>query len=205
METIKELLDIRFIMLVIAVLLFCILQQFFAKQKRMRLIRENEKRKKQAEDENKRLTDSVNKRITELNKLAQSIMMRAIRYGDEVTPERVDEVINAVRVDVDTFHSYDPLMNSIEDGIKKLRSIERDMEAHEKELEEYRKEQQADRERYEKKHPYLNTKYFATCTDISEVKRMFHRLAKVYHPDNPGGSAEMFRAIRQEYNSITGR
>lgn len=204
-QALKSLIDIRFIAVIAAIIFLCVMQQLFARKKRMRLIRKSEEKKERAEDENKRLTDSVNKRIAELNKLAQSVIMRAIRYGDEVTPERVEEVINAVQADVNTIHSYEPLMSSVYGGIKKLRSIESDMEAHEKELEAYREEQQADKEKYEKKHPYLHTKFFATCTDLSEAKRMFHRLAKIYHPDSPGGSAEKFMEIQKEYDFIMGK
>lgn len=44
--------------------------------------------------------------------------------------------------------------------------------------------------------------FFAGCTTKSEIRQRFRELSKQYHPDNPGGDAEVFKLISEEYNKL---
>lgn len=167
--------------------------------------RAEQKRKEDIERKNRKLTDAVNKRIAAFNKTIQDIMMKAISYGDEVTPERIEEVVDGLQDIVTNVHEYKKLMDAISEAEKQAEKISSDMEIHEKELEEFRKEQAQKAEKEAERYPYRASRYFRTCHDMAEVKKMFRRLAKVYHPDCPGGSAEKYMDIQDEYRRITGR
>lgn len=167
--------------------------------------RAEQKRKEDIEKKNRKLTDAVNKRIAAFNKTIQDIMMKAISYGDEVTPERIEEVVDDLQDIVTNVHEYKKLMDAISEAEKQAEKISSDMEMHEKELEEFRKEQVQKAEKEAERYPYRASRYFRTCHDMAEVKKMFRRLAKVYHPDCPGGSAEKYMDIQDEYRRITGR
>lgn len=45
--------------------------------------------------------------------------------------------------------------------------------------------------------------FFADCKSPSAIKRRYHELSKVYHPDSGNGSAEIFYAIKQEYDRLS--
>ncbi len=44
--------------------------------------------------------------------------------------------------------------------------------------------------------------FFADCKTNSEIKRRYHDLCKVYHPDSGNGSAELFYRIKNEYDRL---
>ena len=44
--------------------------------------------------------------------------------------------------------------------------------------------------------------FFDDCRDDAAVKRRYHDLCKVYHPDSGNGSAEIFQQITEEYHAI---
>lgn len=45
-------------------------------------------------------------------------------------------------------------------------------------------------------------KYFAGCKSLNDIKQIYRRLAMEHHPDK-GGSADIFRAVTDEYNAAT--
>ena len=47
--------------------------------------------------------------------------------------------------------------------------------------------------------------FFADCKSPSEIKRRYHDLCKVYHPDSGNGSAELFYRIKNEYDNLSGK
>lgn len=47
--------------------------------------------------------------------------------------------------------------------------------------------------------------YFADCRDAKEVKRRYHDLCKVYHPDAGNVSSDIFYRINEEYQSLMNR
>lgn len=44
--------------------------------------------------------------------------------------------------------------------------------------------------------------FFADCKTPGEIKRRYHDLCKVYHPDSGNGSAEIFYRIKNEYDRL---
>ncbi len=44
--------------------------------------------------------------------------------------------------------------------------------------------------------------FFEGCKDQAAIKRRYHDLCKVYHPDSGNGSEEIFRRITEEYERI---
>ena len=44
--------------------------------------------------------------------------------------------------------------------------------------------------------------FFADCRGAAEIKRRYHDLCKVYHPDSGNGSAELFYRIKDEYDRL---
>ncbi len=44
--------------------------------------------------------------------------------------------------------------------------------------------------------------FFADCRTPAEIKRRYHDLCKVYHPDSGNGSAELFYRIKTEYDRL---
>ena len=45
--------------------------------------------------------------------------------------------------------------------------------------------------------------FFADCKSPADIKRRYHDLCKVYHPDSGNGSAELFYRIKDEYDRLT--
>ncbi|MCR4618231.1 MAG: hypothetical protein K5669_08620 [Lachnospiraceae bacterium] len=45
--------------------------------------------------------------------------------------------------------------------------------------------------------------FFADCKSPAEIKRRYHDLCKVYHPDSGNGSAELFYRIKDEYDRLS--
>jgi curved DNA-binding protein CbpA len=41
--------------------------------------------------------------------------------------------------------------------------------------------------------------YFSTCKTLEELKRVYHKLAKEFHPDAPNGSTEKMKELNSEY------
>lgn len=44
--------------------------------------------------------------------------------------------------------------------------------------------------------------FFADCKTPGEIKRRYHDLCKVYHPDTGNGSSEIFYRIKEEYDKL---
>ena len=44
--------------------------------------------------------------------------------------------------------------------------------------------------------------FFADCKTPGDIKRRYHDLCKVYHPDSGNGSAELFYRIKEEYDKL---
>ncbi len=47
--------------------------------------------------------------------------------------------------------------------------------------------------------------FFADCKTPGEIKRRYHDLCKVYHPDSGNGSAEIFYRIKTEYDRLNAK
>ncbi len=47
--------------------------------------------------------------------------------------------------------------------------------------------------------------FFADCKTPGEIKRRYHDLCKVYHPDSGCGSAEIFYRIKSEYDRLSAK
>lgn len=47
--------------------------------------------------------------------------------------------------------------------------------------------------------------YFAGVTDAASLKKRYHELMKIYHPDNQNGDTTVSRQIQKEYDSLTGK
>lgn len=159
------------------------------------------KRKKAEKDEIVRLNSNIKRVTATLNGFIRGVMDQAVFYGDIVTPERLSDLIDEVQGKLDITGDYDEIMAILSAARDKAEQIRSDMERHERQLEEDLREEAEERAEKKKRYPYLDTKYFKSCTDIPSVKRLFRQLAKVYHPDS-GGDAETYMALQSEYQAI---
>lgn len=174
------------------------------------ILKSADRKKKQRQNES-RMTEKLNKMnfdvqnsISAFNRYVRETVDKAVAYEDMVTPKRISELIEDVQNNLNATNDYDTIMHILFEGKKKAEKIRSDMEAHEKDLESYRKEVEEKRAEQREKYPYYDTKYFKSCTNISEVKTLFRQLAKVYHPD-AGGDADTYMELQSEYQSIVKR
>ena len=47
------------------------------------------------------------------------------------------------------------------------------------------------------------TSYFAGVTDKKSLKKRYHDLLKIYHPDNQNGDSSVSRQIQEEYKALS--
>ena len=61
----------------------------------------------------------------------------------------------------------------------------------------------AEDERYEEGNSENAAGFFADCKTPASIKRRYHDLCKVYHPDSGNGSSEIFYRIKDEYDRLS--
>ena len=57
-------------------------------------------------------------------------------------------------------------------------------------------------DRYEEGNSENAAGFFAVCKTPASIKRRYHDLCKVYHPDSGNGSSEIFYRIKDEYDRL---
>ncbi|MBR6160128.1 MAG: J domain-containing protein, partial [Lachnospiraceae bacterium] len=57
-------------------------------------------------------------------------------------------------------------------------------------------------DRYEEGNSENAAGFFADCKTPASIKRRYHDLCKVYHPDSGNGSSEIFYRIKDEYDRL---
>lgn len=174
---------------------------FFTVQKKKKI----EAAIKREQKENKRLERQVNDRIASFNRTAQDAVTEAAELYDEVTPDLIESLVDDVQEELDKAETYSEALTVMESGMLKLEHLTGRMREHARKLRQDKKEQEQARQRYEERHPYVGTVYFKACKDADDVRKTYRRLVKTYHPDAPGGDAEIFIKIQQEYDRITER
>lgn len=151
---------------------------------------------KERAEQNERV---VNDRIASFNKLAQGAMNEAAELYDEVTPERINRLVDDVQERLHAAGTYDEALAITSDGIRRLKTLITDMRKHAEQLKKDAEEEGRRRTQYKMQHPYGNTVYFKACKDAEAIKKTFRQLAKIYHPDVPGGDEKIYMKIQAEY------
>lgn len=50
--------------------------------------------------------------------------------------------------------------------------------------------------------PLFTSEFFNDCNNKKDLKNKFHKLVKVYHPDNMNGDSELMERVNAEYESL---